>query len=272
MRQSECVEFLQWCLPRLRMRWAGFRKVRSQVCKRLARRLSELEFDDLDAYRRYLMLDDEEWTRLDAMCRITISRFYRDRGVFDALETGVLPELAAAAQRYGERAVRVWSCGCASGEEPYSLRIAWDMTRATRPPSMSLEIVATDADPQMLDRARRAVYPRGSIRDLPPPWQERAFTTSGDNVVLRPERRVPISWICQDVRSETPHGRFDLVLCRNLVFTYYDEPLQLEIVHRLADAIRSGGALVVGSHETLPPTQARFEPWPPHHVVHRRRS
>jgi len=99
MRQADCVEFLQWCLPRLHMRWPGFRKVRSQVCKRIRRRLTSLALDELEAYQRYLETHADEWPHLDAMCRITISRFYRDRGVFEALETEVLPALATAARR-----------------------------------------------------------------------------------------------------------------------------------------------------------------------------
>ena len=86
------------------MRWPGFRKVRSQVCKRIRRRLNTLALDDLDAYKRYLETHADEWPRLDSMCRITISRFYRDRGVFEALEAEVLPALATAARKRGDYA------------------------------------------------------------------------------------------------------------------------------------------------------------------------
>ena len=97
MKNAECVDFLQWALPRLGMRWPGFRKVRRQVCKRIDRRLRELGLPDLAAYRIRLGQDSTEWKFLDGACRITISRFYRDRGVFDALGANVLPALARAA-------------------------------------------------------------------------------------------------------------------------------------------------------------------------------
>ncbi len=124
MTNDECVAFLQWCLPRLGMRWAGFRKVRKTVCKRVARRLHTLGLPDADAYRRYLVGHEAEWPRLDAMCRIPISRFWRDRGVFDLLADEVFPALATAAAARGDNCLRVWSAGCASGEEPYSVRLA----------------------------------------------------------------------------------------------------------------------------------------------------
>ena len=270
--RDECTEFLQWALPRLRMRWPGFRRVRSQVCKRVARRIRELGVDGFCGYRDHLERHDHEWSVLDGLCRVTISRFWRDRAVFHALCDDVLPTLARSAVDRGDNTIRSWSAGCASGEEPYSLRIGWEMVRADLPPAVSLDIVATDADPHMLERARRAIYPCASIRDLPRSWQERAFERAGDDVVLRTDARTGISWLRQDVRSAAPQGPFDLVLCRNLVITYYEEALQLEISERLADAIRPGGALVVGSHEQLPPAQTSFEPWLPHRTIYRRRS
>jgi chemotaxis protein methyltransferase CheR len=269
--RDDCTAFLQWALPHLRMRWPGFRSVRSQVCKRIGRRIRELELDDHDAYRSHLEAHPDEWSRLDAMCRVTISRVWRDRAVFEALFDEVLPQLTQLAIDRGDGILHCWSCGCASGEEPYSLRIGWDMTLTERLPTVAFDILATDSDPAMLARARRAVYPRKSIRDLPRLWQQQAFQTHRDDVVLKPEHRKSITWLCQDVRTDTPQGPFDLVLCRNLAFTYYEESLQHEITRRLAGTIRPGGALVMGSHENLPPGQTDFEPWPPHSVIHRRR-
>lgn len=126
MRNTDCVAFLQGHLPRLGLRWASFRKVRGTVCKRLRRRLCELGLKDLDAYAAYLAVRPEEWVRLDALCRIPISRFYRDREVFRTLGTRVLPALAQGVAEAGGHLVRAWSAGCASGEEPYSLRIVWE--------------------------------------------------------------------------------------------------------------------------------------------------
>ena len=85
MRDAEAVLFLQWALPRLRMRWPGFRRVRGQVAKRLRRRLAELRLPDLAAYRHRLEADEGEWDELDARCRVTISRFLRDRAVWASL-------------------------------------------------------------------------------------------------------------------------------------------------------------------------------------------
>ena len=120
MKDLQCTEFLKWCLPVLRFSWPGFRKVRKQVCKRLTRRTGELGLPDLVAYREYLVSHHEEWQVLDSLCRVTISRFYRDRRVFDVLRFEILPTLARRALTDAEKEVRCWSAGCCSGEEPYT--------------------------------------------------------------------------------------------------------------------------------------------------------
>ncbi len=252
MEDTACVAFLQWALPRLGLRWAGFRRVRRQVGKRVDRRLRALGLADVAAYRAHLETCADEWRVLDDLCRIPISRFWRDRGVFAHLGEVVLPDLARAAAVRGEGRLRCWSAGCASGEEPYSLAIAWVLAAAARSPPVAFEVVATDADGHLLERARAARYGAGSLRELPPAWRERAFAPWGADFVLRAEIRDHVALLRQDVREEAPPGRFDLVLCRNLAFTYFDEPVQRGVVRRIAVALEAGGALVVGAHERLP--------------------
>jgi len=108
----DCTAFLEWALPRLELRWPGFRKVRRQVCKRLTRRMRDLGLDSFAAYRARLEADPTEWRVLDECCHITISRSFRHRGVFEVLLTRVPPDIAARAARE-ERNIRVWSAGCA---------------------------------------------------------------------------------------------------------------------------------------------------------------
>jgi chemotaxis protein methyltransferase CheR len=155
---ESCVEFLQWALPRLGLRWAGFRKVRRQVCRRLQCRVGALNLASLDAYRAHLDAHPEEWAVLETLTPITISRFYRDRAVFEQLERAVLPGLAAAAIAAQRDRLIAWSAGCASGEEAYTLTLMWNAALAARFPQLRLEVVATDVDPTMLRRAREASY------------------------------------------------------------------------------------------------------------------
>src|SRR3989304_6160796 len=97
MKDTDCVAFLQWALPRLGLRWPGYRRVRGQVCKRIDRRIQTLALSGPAADKVYLSEHATEWAALDALCSIPISRFYRDRAVFDALGEQILPELAERA-------------------------------------------------------------------------------------------------------------------------------------------------------------------------------
>jgi chemotaxis protein methyltransferase CheR len=237
----------------MRMRWRGFRKVRRQVCKRVGRRIRALELPDIDAYRDYLKAQPDEWDVLDGFCRITISRFYRDRGVFDSLHSQLLPELAARAAKRGDPELGAWCAGCASGEEVYTLRFLWNS-------DLSIGIVGTDSDPVMLERARAGRYSPGSLKDLPEHLLAAAFEQDGNYHRVRDQFRKGVDFLEQDIRHEMPDGPFDLVLCRNLVFTYYQEPLQAEILSKIRRRMHPGGVLVTGGHERLAPSR-EFEPW-----------
>jgi chemotaxis protein methyltransferase CheR len=243
------------------MRWEGFRKVRGQVCKRLRRRLNELGLVDLDVYRDYLDRHPDEWRALDGFCRITISRFHRDRRVFEYLRDRLLPELSAARRDRGS--LRCWSAGCASGEEPYTVSIIWNLELRNRFPGVSLEIVATDAERRLLQRARVAEYSPGSLKELAPFWREEAFEPGEPGWRLREPFREGVSFHLSDIREEMPDGLFDLVLFRNLAFTYFDHDLQREILDGIVERLATDGALVIGSHESLPPDRQVVAPSEP---------
>ncbi|HVO13744.1 MAG TPA: CheR family methyltransferase [Alphaproteobacteria bacterium] len=255
MSDAACIAFLQWALPRLDLRWAGFRKVHGQVCKRLRRRMAELGLADFDAYRARLEADPAEWRALDDCCHITISRFFRDRGVFEALRRRVLPDIAARARREG-RAATIWSAGCASGEEAYTLKILWDLEVAGPAGAPPLSIVATDIDDDMLERAREGCFAATSVKELPPQFRGEALERVGERFCVRAPHRAGITFLRQDIRSEAPPGPFDLVLCRYLAFTYFTPGLQWQVLARLLRSLRPEGYLAIGTHERLPETGA----------------
>lgn len=270
MNDASCVAFLTWALPRLGFTWSGFRRVRRQVCRRIGERLQELRLPDAAAYREYLDRHPEEWRVLDAFCTISISRFYREAAVFDYLGRIVLPALAEAALVRGDASLVAWSAGCASGEEPYSLTILWRLALAQRFPGLSLRVLATDLDPRLLARGRDARYRSSSLRELPDAWRDAAFTREGPLFVLKPEFREGVVFLQHDLRHEPPEGPFDLVLCRYLAFTYFDEGRQRETLERFLGVLHTGGALVVGRKEQLPEAAPGLTPWHPRAGVYRR--
>ncbi len=257
MRGVECRAFLRQMLPVFGLRWAGYRKVHRTLCKRLARRLRELGISDLEAYRHRLESDPEERARFEAICRIPISRVFRDREVFDLLAREVLPELAKTA-RDESRPVRVWSCGCASGEEPYSLAILWHAGLEPSFPEVDLDLVATDADQVLLERACAGCYKPSSLREVPATMRELAFVRRNGLFCVRKHLRGRVAFLQQDVRHEAPPDRFDLILCRNLVFTYFERAVQSKVLATITGRLRPNGFLVIGQGERLPDTAPGF--------------
>ncbi len=260
LSDTECTAFLQWALPQLNLRWPGFRKVHAQVCKRLKRRMGDLHIADFAAYRARLEADPAEWRVLDECCHITISRFFRERRVFEVLRACVLPGIAARARLEG-RTARIWPAGCASGEEPYTLKILWELEAAASfPGGVPLSIIATDVDAAMLARAHKGCFAPSSLRELPPPLLEQAFDRAGQFYCVKPQFRKDIGFLRQDLRSEAPAGPFDLILCRYVAFTYFALPLQKQVLLRLLERLLPAGYLAIGGDERLPCDCAQLAP------------
>jgi chemotaxis protein methyltransferase CheR len=240
------------------------------VCRRIAARLGELRLADAAAYRSHLQSNAGEWQALAALCTVSISRFYRDREVFDCLGALVLPALASAALARGAERLECWSAGCASGEEPYTLAIQYRLLADM--PAIALRILGTDVDARLLERARAACYPPSSLEALPPAWRSQAFETRGRQFCLRDEFKQAVQLERQDLAVEVPWREFDLILCRNLAFTYFDAERAQLALGRIASRLRPGGALVVAVHERLPQPAAGFEPWPGCRAIFRLRA
>ncbi|MEW5848192.1 MAG: CheR family methyltransferase [Myxococcota bacterium] len=249
MDRDQCHRFLAENVPRMGLRWQGYRRVSGQVCKRLSRRIHELGLTGLSDYSDHLQHHPDEWRVLEALCRITVSRFYRDRDVFNHLVDVEIPALATQACEAGRTTLRAWSAGCASGEEPYTLAILWKLALQPRFPTLSLDVTATDANPQVLARARAARFLPASYKELPTAWRKPAFEKDG--TVRQPFREL-VSFTEQDIRQAWPAGPFDLVLCRNLVCTYLDEREQVRVLSEVLARLRPDGVLVIGREESLP--------------------
>jgi chemotaxis protein methyltransferase CheR len=183
---------------------------------------------------------------LASLCRVTISRFYRDRSVFDYIGSVVLPRLA---DRKGG-AVACWSAGCASGEEAYTMQTLWKSR--TTPSGGVLRVLGTDSEPHMLERARKAEYRASALKDLPSELLASAFERSGDTFLLKAPFKENVEFEVRNVRESLPTGPFDIILVRNFILTYFEEDLQCEILPKLFDCLREGGVVVTGVHETLP--------------------
>ena len=137
---------------------------------------------------------------------------------------------------------------------------------------LGLAILASDADQGMLARARRGCYGSGSLKDLPQDSIARAFVETDGEFCLRPEFTTDVQFVLQDLREAWPAGPFDLILCRNLAFTYFDRALQLSVFAALDQRLRKDGYLVIGSPEKLPDGATTYLALGPNLPIYRRAS
>jgi chemotaxis protein methyltransferase CheR len=137
--------------------------------------------------------------------------------------------------------------------------MVWGQRIQPQYPHIRLAIVATDVDEHLLERARAACYAKSSLRELPAAWIASAFDRRNDLYCLRDGWKGSVAFCRQDIRREQPPGLFDLILCRNVAFTYFSDPVQRKVCDRIAERLRADGLLVIGRHESLPPEVLSFE-------------
>jgi chemotaxis methyl-accepting protein methylase len=232
--------------------WSGYRRVRRGVMKRLRTHMLALECRNLWEYLQRLETDTAERHKGERFMDVSVSRFFRDRGLWRALEGEVLPELILGA----EQEIRVWSAGCASGEEAYSLKIVWQTLRSRFDRLPELELWATDANPVFLERAREGIYTPGSLKELPDPLRNTCFESLPlkNRFSLSASLKEGIVWRRHNLVSEDPPSTgFHLIFLRNNLLTYYEKRLQVPAFGRVLSALSPGGVLIVGKKERIPP-------------------
>jgi chemotaxis protein methyltransferase CheR len=225
------------------------------VYARLAARVLELGLGSFSAYLEYALdpLAVEERDRLISALTTNTTHFYRESYHFDYLEAHVLPGLIARA-RAGER-IRIWSAGCSTGEEAYSIAICI-LNAFPEAVGHDLKILATDVDRAALARAAAATYAPNSLRDLSDTLQSVGFdrVPHSDHWTPKPQVRSLVTFRHLNLIGEWPfRGQFDVIMCRNVAI-YMDAETQKQIWSKFRDILRPDGHLFIGHSERLSPS------------------
>ena len=181
---------------------------------------------------------------------MTISRFWRNALLFETLKQIWLPVILS---RLGpNEALRIWTAGCASGEEPYSLLILWQEHFASS--GRELRLLASDSDTRCLERAQQCRYPGSSFREMPLHLRQKYCSNEGGMFSLPPDFPERVEWMAHNlIWKAPPSSNNHIIFCRNLVYTYFMDDLQQEITQRFYQSLVPQGLLVVGSKDRLPP-------------------
>lgn len=232
---------------------------RSLLVARINRRLRALGIQDFGAYCRCLEGAEGQEERRNLLSAITtnVTAFFREQHHFQALADEVLPRLLETA-RQGRR-VRLWSAACSSGEEPYSLAITVleALPEAAR---HDVLILATDIDPQMVERARGGMFSDDALRPLGAPRRQRFFEACADGLRVREEVRALLRFAELNLHDPWPFSKqFDVIMCRNVAI-YFDVEARRRLWLRFAGQLPEGGELLIGHSERIDgPAAALFQ-------------
>jgi len=184
--------------------------------------------------------------------------FFRYPAVYEALETAILPEVQERKFWNNPRTLRIWSAGCSTGEEPYSIaiRVSESLKFAE---AWEIEILATDVSRRALRHAEHGVYSQRSLEALSPTQLETHFTPVKKGFQIRPRTRKLISFVQMNLVELAYVGKVDCIFCMN-VLMYFSEERRLGILRRFYEALEPGGYFLLGHSETLTHTPVKFEP------------
>jgi chemotaxis protein methyltransferase CheR len=236
---------------------------RQLLVARLTQRLRELGLESFSQYYEHVISGDGGQTELRKMInRVTTNKtsFFREPHHFDLLRACVIPPLRSRVSRD----LRIWSAGCSSGEEPYSIAMTIrEAERAGGP--LNARILASDIDTEMLEQAESGTYRNEVLEEMDPQWRGRYFLRGygcwSGMVRVRPELRNMITF--RQINLIAPswplRSRFDAIFCRNVII-YFDRPTQKRVIERFAGYLKPGGYLLAGHSENLSGITGLLEP------------
>jgi two-component system, chemotaxis family, CheB/CheR fusion protein len=226
--------------------------------RRIERRMAmaSIEIGDMARYLDMLRGNQAEMDLLSRDLLINVTSFFRDPDVFDLLAVKVIPELVQHADV--DRPLRIWVAGCSMGEETYSLAMLSREAITASKRDIKLQVFASDVDPDAIAGAREGVYPASIEADVSPGRLARFFSKEDHSYRVSPELRASVVFTVQDVLTDPPFSRIDLVSCRNLLI-YLGGEAQAKIVSLFHFALRRGGVLLLGTAETIDSHDGRFE-------------
>lgn len=228
---------------------------RGSLTRRIRRRMAMVGAETFDAYLDHLTVHPDEFPQLFNLILINVTSFFRDPTAWQALADR-LPEVI---DTRATTPIRVWSAGCSTGEEPYTLAMVLAETIGLSAFTQRVKIYATDVDDDALATARAAMYTRKTLEPVPPALVEKYFTPSGSQFVFNKDLRRSVVFGRHDLVQDAPIPRVEILACRNALM-YFNAEMQKRILERLRFALNPRGVLFLGKAEMLLTQSELFTP------------
>jgi two-component system CheB/CheR fusion protein len=247
------------------MDFRGYKQ--SSLCRRVTARMQQVGSTGFEEYHSRLEADPGEFRDLLNTVLINVTAFFRDTEAWEKLRSDVIPFLLGRERE--RRQIRVWSAGCASGEEPYSIAMLLAEALGLREFGARVKIYATDLDEDALALARQATYAPRDVADVAPDLLEKYFEHTGDSYTVHRELRRRVIFGRHNIVVDAPISRIDLLACRNLLI-YFERGTQDKILPRLHYALVDDGVLFLGKAETQLARSKLFQPIDMRHRLFRK--
>lgn len=249
-------------ISKIAYRYTGIKlpeQKRQMIYSRIARRIRALNLDNFDQYCE--IISDEKHAEFNEFINsitTNLTSFFRENHHFEYLESTIIPHLKKI--HGSNRKVRVWSAGCSTGEEPYS--IAMTLLKSFGSSSnWDLKILATDLDSNVVTTGRNGIYVADRLSGLEPSLVKKWFSGNADSsqYAIADEAKNLIQFNRLNLLDNWPmRNKFDIIFCRNVVI-YFDKPTQMKLFDRYAEQLNDGGYLIIGHSESLHKLTDRFE-------------
>jgi two-component system, chemotaxis family, CheB/CheR fusion protein len=230
---------------------------RASLMRRVQARMTTVEVEDFAAYQEFLELHPQEFEPLFNHILINVTDFFRDQHAWDVLTRDYLPDILERVGKTGS--LRIWSAGCATGQEPYTLAMILAEAMGREQVERQVKIYATDADEEALNRARAGQYTAREMENVPGALRERYFLPLGDQWVFSPDLRRTVIFGRHDLTRDAPISHLDLLVCRNLLM-YFNSEAQHRILTRFHFGMEDDGMLFLGRAEMLRAHATLFSP------------
>ena len=229
---------------------------RASLARRVKRRMEAVGLEGYEEYLDHLIVHPDEFTHLFNTILINVTGFFRDPDAWAHLQEVLLPDLL---RRREGQPIRVWSAGCASGEEAYTLATVLAELLGVEEFRERVKIYATDVDEEALAQARQATYTEAELEGLPTDLREKYFDPAGNRFVFRKELRRSVIFGRNDLVQDAPISHVDVLTCRNTLM-YLNAETQGQILNRMNFSLRPDGILFLGKAEMLLSPSAYFRP------------
>lgn len=217
--------------------------------------LREKKIETASEYYALILRDHEEMKKMLDSVTTNLTRFFRNQPHFDALEKYVIPHILEEKRKNGDRTIRVWSAGCSTGEEPYTIAM---ILKRILPLGFTFSVTASDISLKSLMVAQQGFYAANKVDGIPPDYLAQFFTKKENGYQISKEIMNCVKFDYHNLKNDSGMRNIDVVFCRN-VMIYFDEPAQLYVLNRFWNSMARHSYLFIGHSESLFGMDTKFE-------------